>query len=427
VTDLWQKLYYCVGLHALGLGAKLASRKDGKIEKALAGRREPRCASSFAATPRLWFHASSLGEFEQAKPVIEALGKRYPSQAVWVSFFSPSGLEYSRNYEHVEDVFYLPLLKKDVRSAFEIIHPHAVIDVKVDHWPGLIWEARSRDVPTILIDATLSPDSKRNLRSIRSIQRSYYSCLSEVIAVAEPDAGRLRSLCGPDVPIKVGGDSKFDRVWQRANTAKSSGRLDNLLKGVPGPVLVAGSTYDQEENLLAEAFAALGEKGRRLSVVVVPHEPTAERIRRSLDLFGKTGWDIRRFSEITPGDSWEILLLDTVGILAECYKHADFVLVGGSYRAKVHNVLEPAVFGKPIVVGPFHKNSPEAVEMIREGSVLQADDVVALTSILSEWIDRPKGAISIGVKAKSYLESRLGASEIIADELQSALGLTTSA
>ncbi len=422
VTGLWQKLYYGVGLPALGLGAKLASRKDGKIEKAVSGRREPRSMSLSTASPRLWFHTSSLGEFEQAKPVIEALGKRYPSQAVWVSFFSPSGLEHSRNYEHAEDIFYLPLLRKDVRKAFEIIHPHAVIVVKVDLWPGLIWEARSRDIPTILIDATLSPNSKRNLRSIRPIQRSYYSCLSKVIAVAEPDAGRLRDLCGPNVPIKVGGDSKFDRVWQRANDAKSSGKLDDLLNEIPGPILVAGSTYEQEEDLLADAFSRLGDKGRKLSLVVVPHEPTANRLRHSQDLFGKAGWDIRRFSELSPGDSWEIMLLDTVGVLAECYRHADFGLVGGSFRAKVHNVLEPAVFGKPIVVGPFCENSPEAVEMIKEGSMLQADNGVALASVFSEWLDHPQDAISIGVKAKNYLENRLGASEIIADALQITLG-----
>jgi 3-deoxy-D-manno-octulosonic-acid transferase len=369
---------------------------------------------------------SSLGEFEQAKPIIEALKRRHSQQAVWVSFFSPSGHDHGTGYENAEELFYLPMHRSDLRQAFDTIDPHVVVVVKVDLWPGLSWEASRRKVPIVLVDGTLTSASFRNGRLLRSLQRSFYSRLSGVAAVSDADAERIRKLCGAVVPISVAGDSKFDRVWSRAERSPSLGLLDDVLANTPVPILVAGSTYEPEEHALAHALDQIKDASRRLAIVLVPHEPTEDRLTFVEKLFGKRQWHIRRLSRLSPGKEWQILLIDRVGILAETYRHADMVFVGGSFKAKVHNVVEPAVFGKPIVVGPRYQNSPEAVSMIEERSLLTVTDADQLSTTLNRWLESPEDAGRLGTAAHAFVESRLRASDRIADFIERWLPRTSN-
>jgi 3-deoxy-D-manno-octulosonic-acid transferase len=408
-----QALYFRLLIPLLHMGAKIAATTNPKVGAALGGKRVPTC-SHRNRCPRFWFHVSSLGEFEQAKPVIEALKGRYPGQAVWVSFFSPSGHDYGMEYEHAEEVFYLPMHRSELRQAFEIIDPHMVIVVKVDLWPGLAWEASHRSVPIVLVDGTLTASSSRNSKLFRPLQRSFYSHLSGVAAVSNPDAERIRKLCGDDPAVSVTGDSKYDRVWNRAMNSRSLGLLDTILDRTAVPILVAGSTYEQEELVLLHALARIRDVSKRLAIVLVPHEPTESRLTYIEQLFGSRQWLVRRLGRLSPGEQWQILLIDKVGILAETYRHADIVFVGGSFKAKVHNVLEPAVFGKPIVVGPYYRNSPEAVSMIEQCALLSVDNAEQLAALLEQWLESPDKARRLGTVAHTFVESRLRASDRIA-------------
>ena len=253
---------------------------------------------------------------------------------------------------------------------------------------------------------------------LRSAQRTFYRQLSRVLATTEPDADRLRRLCGPTVLVEVAGDSRYDRVWERATAATSLGSLDTILGTATRPILVVGSTYEPEERALAEALTRLGGSSANMSLVVVPHEPTQERLCFAERLFGESGWTPRRLSSVAPGEPWRLLLLDRVGVLAECYRHADWVMVGGSFKAKVHNVMEPAAWGKPIVVGPLHGNSPEAVGMVECGAVSAVADAAGLASTLRRWMEDPVAASRQGAAAREFLVARLGASQRIADAIE---------
>ncbi len=409
---LSQALYFGLAIPLADLLMRGMALRDPKLKRALRGRRLP-VRMDDVAGPGVWFHVSSLGEFEQARPVIEAVRRRVPGAPVWVSFSSPSGLEHSRGYPHAVDTFYLPFRRAHLRRAFDVIAPRVIVIIRYDLWPGLVWEAAARMVPVVLADATLGPDSLRAHPLVRPFQRTFYRHLTHVLAVTEDDADRLRGLCGPSVPIEVAGDSRFDRVWERTR-APCSGALDHAAEGATRPLLVAGSTYEPEERALAEALTMLGGPSEA-SVILVPHEPTEERLSFAEELFGRLGWGVTRLSRLTPGQPWGVLLLDRVGILAECYRHADWVFVGGSFKGKVHNVMEPAAWGKPIVVGPHYRNSPEAVQMRREGALRAVADPAELASVLRSWKEDPGGAITQGQRARDFLLARRGASERIAE------------
>ena len=421
MNKIWELMYYHAALPVADFATRIAARSNNKIDRALRGRRLPITRNNDSSMPRLWFHVSSLGEFEQTRPIIEALAERHPSQAAWVSFFSPSGLESVDDYDYIADRFYLPMHKSDLRTAFEAIHPHMIIVVKTDLWPGLVWESHSRNIPVLFVNATLTSSSFRNHIIGRSFQRSFYSLLTGIAAISEEDAGRLTRLAGPEVAITVAGDSKFDRMWQRLHRNDSPGWLKSLISGRNKPLLVAGSTYEQEEQVILNALDELGGPRGPLSILLVPHEPTPERVRWLHALFTTQGWSVQTTSNATHADEWDILILDTVGVLAEAYKYGNYVLVGGSFRMKVHNVVEPAMWGKPILVGPYFANSPEAQDMVANGAIISVHDSQQLARQLSTWIKSPKDAEETGRKAKSYGMSRLGASEQIADMIDDSL------
>lgn len=418
------RAYYAIGVPVAEGIARMAAIRHPKIRVALAGRRLPRGWAGSTESFRLWFHVSSLGEFEQARPIIEAVQARRPA-AVWVSFFSPSGLEHAAGYPHAVDLFYLPFRHRALSRAFEVIQPDAMIVIRYDLWPGIPWEASRRGVPLLLVDATLHEGSPRAHPFIRRLQRSYHRHLTRVLAVTESDATRLRRLCGPGVPVETVGDSRYDRVWARATAAGSLGSLDTILADAPRPLLVAGSTYEPDERALAGALAKLGGSAAAINLVVVPHEPTEERLVFSEKLFGQAGWAPRRLSAVRPGEPWRMLLLDRIGVLAECYRHGDLVMIGGSFRGKVHNVMEPAVWGKPIVVGPHYANSSEAQGMVTGGAITAVSDAAGLAAALHGWLKDPDAAARQGASARAFLAARLGASERIADAIESAIGRAT--
>lgn len=420
VGQLARWVYYGLVLPVGGLAAKAAAARDAKVREALEGRRLPLERAVPEGSVSLWFHVSSLGEFEQARPVIEAVGARHPA-AAWVSFFSPSGLRHARGYPHAKDMFYLPLRRGDLGLSFKRIAPRVVVVVGSDLWPGMVWEANARGIPVILVDATLRPDSPRNRTFLRPLQRSFYRGLARVLAVTEEDAEGLRRLCGPGVPVEVAGDSRYDRVWQRATGAPAEEGIAGVVGSAPRPLVVVGSSYEPEERVLAEALGLLGGGATSLGVVVVPHEPSEERLRFAEELFGGVGFVPRRASRLSPGEPWRLLLLDRVGVLAESYRHADFVVVGGSFKRKVHNVMEPAAWGKPIIVGPHYTNSPEAVGMVECGGITPVRDAADLARTLREWMGDARRAAERGRRAQEFLTSRLGASMRIADAIEACL------
>jgi 3-deoxy-D-manno-octulosonic-acid transferase len=369
-------------LPAAALAARLAAPFNAKIAEGLKEREEFRSRwSRKAATlvrggPLVWFHVSSVGEFEQAKPVMGLLAERRgPSLEIALTFFSPSGMHYYQKYDRSKEtsatnfVEYLPIdMPGNMRFCLDTLRPAMLVFVKFDLWPNLLIEAARRDIPQVLISGTLSPGSRRLSRIARGFYGRLYSTLSAVAAISEEDAERFRRGATGPVEIAVAGDTRFDQVCRRIDG--SAVKLPAAIAAGGTTWIVAGSTWLRDEKTVIPGFAMLRRSNPDVGLIVVPHEPTGPRIgeiRRALEASGLAHQVLSSLRDETRVTE-PVLVADGVGYLAELYRSGAIAYVGGSFTTGVHNVMEPAVLGLPVLFGPRIENSYEARRLVEAGS-----------------------------------------------------------
>jgi 3-deoxy-D-manno-octulosonic-acid transferase len=414
------KLLYNLLLPAAAGAACAATLFHGKLRAAAAGRRGWRRRWSEAGRrlgPRrpVWFHVSSVGEFEQARPVITALARAHSDIAVVVSFSSPSGYRFAHRKEtldgrnNIKFIDYLPVdFARNARFTLQAIDPRLLVFVKFDLWPNLIWEARRRRVPTVLIDATLSPSSHRTSAPGRAFYSSVYGGIDKILAISESDAERFAQASPGHPSIATTGDTRFDRVMERKRAAGDVG-FDVAAEG--RRVVICGSTWPRDESRLLPALREVMSADPGVTAVIAPHEPHPERIAALAAWARECGFSLARVGRGVPSPPPRVVLIDTVGILAESYRMGDVAYVGGAFSTGVHSVIEPAIEGLPVLFGPTHENSFEALRLIdaRAGFAVEtASDIAAtLADLLSDAAARE----AAGRAARAYVESQLGATE----------------
>ncbi len=358
--------------------ARAAAPFNGKIAEGLAGRagwreRWPRKAAALAGNvPLFWFHVSSVGEFLQARPVIELLEKRLGGNLnVALTFFSPSGMNYftshdrARKSEAIRFVEYLPIdTRGNARFCLDTLRPAVIIYVKFDLWPNLIYEASRRDIPQILVSATLAPSSRRLAAFARGFYGRLYAALTSIAAISDEDAARFGLHASDSIEIVTAGDTRFDSVCRRIDT--STVTLPSSLTADGRRFLIAGSTWPRDEEVVIPGFAALHGRVPGVAMILAPHEPTRERIEEISRSLERAGLTFIRLSELTDTDAFEepVVLADGLGYLAELYRAGSIAYVGGSFTTGVHNVMEPAVLGLPVLFGPRIWNSLEACRLV---------------------------------------------------------------
>jgi 3-deoxy-D-manno-octulosonic-acid transferase len=355
-----------------------------------------------------------VGEFEQARPVISAIKKRHPNIPVMVTFSSPSGYHFWKKREKseagvIDFADYLPFDRaRTMRFCVDAAKPRLLVFVKFDLWPNLIWEARARNIPVALIDATLSPSSKRLSGAGQWFYRSLYDILNPILAISDEDAARFRETAPGHTALAVCGDTRFDRVMERWNA-----RARDVL---PLPddgalTLIAGSTWPPDEARLLPALTRLLREIPSLRVVIVPHEPLPshlEPLRRwALD----NGLSVRATSEKNADLSSRVVIVDTVGVLAEAYAHAHVAYVGGAFSTGVHSVIEPAIAGLPVVFGPKHDNSFEAGQLLRSHAAISVSTEEETYAALERYLVNEAERRKAGAAANTYVITQLGATE----------------
>lgn len=369
---------YNVCIPAAAALARAAAPFNDKIASGLAGRsgwreRWPRKAASLAGhAPLIWFHVSSVGEFLQARPVIEELEKRIGEDAaIALTFFSPSGMNYYTTHDRaakspaVRFVEYLPVdTRGNARLCLDTLRPDMIVYVKFDLWPNLIYEAAHRNIPQILVSATLAPSSRRLTAFARGFYGRLYARLTAIAAISEEDAARFARYADGETEIVTAGDTRFDSVCGRIDG--STVTLPPALAADERRFLIAGSTWPRDEEVVIPGFAALHERISGIALILAPHEPTEERIgaiARSLD---RAGLSFVRLSDLDGVRRLEepVVVADGLGYLAELYRAGAIAYVGGSFTTGVHNVMEPAVLGLPVLFGPRIRNSYEAGKLV---------------------------------------------------------------
>ena len=421
MKKIWQVIYNIFFIPLLYAVLILISIFNKKIRRGISGRKrifEDLILNRLTfdhSKKTIWFHSSSLGEFEQAKPIIEKLKKETNVQIV-VSFFSPSGYENSKKYPYADIITYLPFDSKWRAKRFiEIISPGMVVFMRYDIWPNHIWALNQKKIPCLLVDATMKKNSPRKLPILRSFHKYLFEDFKMILAVSDADAEGFKSFNCKNVQIKVVGDTRFDRVYNRSLASKNSKIINpNILAG--NKILVAGSTWQQDEDVLLPTFIKLLKYEKNALMIIAPHEPTLLHLEKLENEFGVATPPIR-LSHINSYSDQRIIIVDSIGVLSILYSYANVAFVGGSFKINVHNVLEAAVYGIPVLFGPKIDNSQEAKKLIESGGGMMIEDKKEFYKLIRKLFSNDSLLNDCGKKSYEFVHKNVGATDKIIREI----------
>ncbi|MCR4438413.1 MAG: glycosyltransferase N-terminal domain-containing protein [bacterium] len=426
----WLLLYNLVAIPLFIFTVGIGTLVNKKVRRAVLGRRalfvqlQKKMALLDRTAPRLWIHACSMGEFEQARPLIAAARERIPNVAVLLSVTSPSVRDHITEGAECDVVTYLPLdTLPGARRFIRIARPQIGVVVRHDIWPNHIAALRRSRAPAVLIDASLSAKICPGRWSGRVVGRLLYSSFDYILATSAAEAERLRAVAGAGPTIIPVGDTRYDQVKRRSMENDKVRDLQHYFGACAQPVFLAGSTWPADERHLLPALRSLcGELGLR--VIFVPHEPGQEHLAELERQLAAQGLASLRLSVWRQGAKADgaVLVVDEVGILANLYSVADVAYVGGGFTTGVHSVLEPAVYGIPVLFGPHHSNSNEALDLVRRGGGFVVNSTEEVEKYLSRLLHNGKARETAGSQARAMVEERMGASVRIVEFLEKILG-----
>jgi len=416
---------YNTGIKLYELAARAAALRSVKVHKMIRGQRR-----TFDTLRRrlgnrpgcIWFHASSLGEFEQGRPMIERLRREHPEKPILLSFFSPSGFEVRKNYPFVDAVVYLPFdTPKRVRRFLDAARPSMAIFIKYEFWGNYLHELRRRGIPTYIISSIFRP-GQRFFRSIGGMFRKMLRCFDRLY-VQDERSRRLLKVIGVE-NVTVAGDTRFDRV-----TDVMRSTVD--IPGFPGfgeqfPLrFIAGSSWEADEDV----YAPWLNSHENVAFIIAPHEFTETRLEALRNRFNApvvllSEWtrEIKR-ANLPNGQIPDYLksvrgiIIDSFGKLSSLYRYADMAYIGGGFGAGIHNLNEAAVYGIPVIFGPNHVKFKEAADLLACGGGLSIATKDEFSSTLDALTSSKASMKQSGEAAAKYIHDHLGATDIIYRDL----------
>ena len=418
----WEFVYDFLIIPILWLLLRSMGLFNAKVRKGIEGRKNlfEELARKVAALPagkRIWFHSSSMGEFEQAKPIIAALKQRYPGTVIIASFFSPSGYEHSRKYPLADVITYIPFdTGANARRFLDVVRPDIAVMVRYDVWPRLIWELQHRQVPILLANATMRRQTKRLLPVARSFHRYVYNPIDDILTVAESDMEAFRKFRLIHPSISVVGDTRYDQVCIRSSEARKRHLVPPSITAGK-QVIVVGSSWPEDEEVILPAFLRIQESLENVLLIIVPHEPSVEHLE---DLEGECEGrtSFIRFSALNEYNGERVIIVDSVGILLILYASANIAYVGGSFRQGIHNVLEAAVYGIPVLFGPRHRNSHEPLMLVDAGGAFVVNDSEELHRTMENLLLDEVARTTTGKRAEEFVQSHVGATDRFLEHLE---------
>lgn len=367
----------------------------------------------------IWFHSSSLGEFEQAKPIIEKLWNEENVNII-VTFFSPSGYENSVKYPYANVVTYIPLdTKARCKNFVETIKPDTVVFMRYDIWPNMVFELSEKEIPILLVDATMRKGSPRKIGFSNKFHSYIYRKINKILTVSEEDRKNFLEFDLDENKVVTVGDTRFDRVYQKSIVAKDKKLFsENIFSGKK--VIVLGSSWPADEDIVLAPLMRIMEKSQDIILIIAPHEPTIQHLEK---LEGQISpeLDTIRFSYMNNYQNQRVILINSIGILLSLYYYADIAYVGGGFKQGIHNVLEPAVYGIPVLFGPKFQNSQEAFSIIEEGSARVIHTKKEAFRILKKLFDDDDYRKNLGNISAHYVKKNTGATAKIFEEIVSHL------
>lgn len=408
------RLLYNLTIHLYLIAIKVAALFNDKAKKWLSGRK-----NIFKELERtinkndsiIWFHVASLGEFEQGKPVLEEIKKAFPSHKILLTFFSPSGYEIRKSYARADYIFYLPIdTKKNAKKFISIVNPKMAIFVKYEFWFNYIDELYKSKIPLLIISVIFRPSQhffkfwgrwfRKQLRKVTwfYVQDNQSVALLDKIKVYH--AGKS-------------GDTRFDRVFDLAQEKRSIDQIEQFKDG--DTLVVVGSSWAPDEDILKYV---LSQSSHTFKLIIAPHVVSENHIKELQQKF--KSWSPVLFTELDTSQkvTSRILILNTTGILSYVYRYADFSYIGGGFGAGIHNLLEPATYGQPVIFGPKYDKFREASELIKIGSGFpiknKEDALVIFQKLLSDKTLLKTSSLA----SKEYIEDNTGATHKVIGKIK---------
>lgn len=406
------RLLYSLIIYAYRLAIGLAGPFNAKAKKWAEGRQDIFQKLEAAIQkdhPLAWFHCASLGEFEQGRPLIEKFRETHPGWKILITFFSPSGYEIRKNYAGADHVFYLPLdTRVNAERFISITHPNVVFFVKYEFWFNYLDLLHSRNIPLFLVSAIFRPDQYFfksyggwPRRALRNFTHFY---------VQDESSKQLLNKFGMH-NVTVSGDTRFDRVADLAMQPKDIPIAELFSKGAM--VIVAGSTWSPDELLLTKLVS--NHNGFKL--IIAPHEIDEEKIEQIVSSFGGPGQAFR-FSQAASADpaASRVMIIDSIGQLSSLYRYGQIAYIGGGFGKGIHNTLEAAAYGMPVIFGPNYHKFAEAKKLIELGGAFSIADYNQLEQSALALMNAQQLLRSSSEISRNYVMNNRGASEIILRE-----------
>jgi len=410
--------FYNTSIKAYGLALKLASGFNHKAKLWINGRKnwEQQIANKIKPTDKvLWVHCSSLGEFEQGRPVIEALKTNYPNHKIAVSFFSPSGYEIRKNYPGADVIFYLPLdTKLNAKKLINVLHPELLVLVKYEYWFNLITTLHQNHIPTIVVSAIFRESQnffkkegnnwfaqKLNLISHFFIQNKKSKILLDSISIRQST---------------LAGDTRFDRVKQIVHQNNQLNFMDQFK--ADSKLIVVGSSWPKDEDLFINLInEKLNDNWKILFAPHNLHEKEIDAFTSKLNVpFAKYS-DLDKTSETNLKQA-KVFILNTIGILSKVYAYADITYIGGGFGAGIHNTLEAVTYGNPVVFGPKYKKFQEAVDLIEVGGGFSITNQEEFDTIFNRLMNDESFRKDAGKKAGDFVQKSPNATAMIMEYIK---------
>lgn len=410
---------YNLSIHLFKFGLQLVSPFNPKARLWLDGRKnwEENLKSkvvSLKLENAIWFHCASLGEFEQGRPVIERIKKENPAQKIVLTFFSPSGFEIQKNYSFADLVTYLPSdTPYNSKTFISILKPKLAIFVKYEFWLNYLFELDKKQIPAFLISTVI----KKHQSFFKWYGGNFRKALALYKTIYTQDVYSIKLLRVLKISTGVlAGDTRFDRVLQICSSPKKIKEIEDFAKD--SFVIIAGSSWQKDEDYLIESYIQLKEKHPNLKLIIAPHEINKNNIDRLKNLLYKNQLPFHLFSDNPPSYTDSILVVNAIGFLSSIYQYGTVAFIGGGFTNGIHNILEPTVYGLPVLFGPNYKKFNEAFEVIDLNVGFVISDSNELTKQLEVFMNDAE-VLSVSSRlAKNYVLKNSGATQKIVGELK---------
>ena len=398
---------YNISIKLAQLGLNCTAPVNQKIKKGVIGRNKTFAILKKNITPTdktLWFHCASLGEYEQGLPVFKGLRSHYKNHKIVLSFFSPSGYEIRKNSPIADVVIYLPLDTKDnAKKFFNILNPELTVFVKYDIWPNFLNELKQRQLKAILISAAFRKNQSYFKFYGKPLREALFA-FEHIFTQNEISKKLLESINYKHVTVS--GDTRFDRVYNQLEQNNTLQFIEDFKQN--NLCVVAGSTWPEGETLLIN-YINNNQAAKNVKFIIAPHNIKQSQIKTIKE---QITHDVVLYSEKDNKQTAnaKVFIIDTIGLLTKIYNYSDIAYVGGALgNTGLHNTLEPAVFGVPIIIGNNHNKFPEAKALIDNGGMFSISNQKEFDTILSELITNNKKRQTSGNKNITYIKKNKGA------------------